>query len=640
MSNQISFLLLIFLYSFVAAASSIDTLKVSESLNFNQTLISPGKTYEAGFFIPPGSEPDKIYLGIWYYNLSDPKTVVWVGNRDKPARNSSVALMLKSDGSGQIVMTWNGVEVWASNKSASNVVSPFVQLLDTGNLVVREANSNDDYVWQSFDYPTDTLLPDQKLGWTRKTGLDRRLISWKGISDPASGNYSLNLTRTGDPDLFVNGGSETIYRTGPYVGQGLSGIPAMKPNTGMNFTLSDTPFEVYYMYSLIDLSIRSRLVMGQNGLLYRYTWVPEHPHWNPFWYHPEVPCDKYMACGPYGVCDDRKLFGCVCPHGFVPTDTTAVSLRDATSGCVRRTGLECGTDGFWVMGNMKLPMSETATVDSGKTLEECEHACKKDCNCTAYASARVVDGVRSGCVTWTGDLLDMRTFGEGGHDLYVRLAAADLSTNKHDKFKIFIGVSVVVATIILAIAAYFVRKAKHKPGDQSDWEIGGVFNGVQEIAIKRLSKESIQGFDEFKNEVNLIAKLQHRNLVRLLGYCVEKEEKMLIYEYLRNRSLDFILFDDKGAKVVDPSIRDSYELYEVLKCIQIGLLCVQAEPIERPTMSSVVLMLSSKTTTLPQPTLPGFYLGWNLVSETDSNPSQRDESIGINQLTVTMIDGR
>ncbi|KAL2324318.1 hypothetical protein Fmac_023376 [Flemingia macrophylla] len=119
---------------------------------------------------------------------------------------------------------------------------------------------------------------------------------------------------------------------------------------------------------------------------------------------------------------------------------------------------------------------------------------------------------------------------------------------------------------IRAATGNFSDSNKLGQGGFGDVYRGRLSDG-QMIAVKRLSRESSQADTEFKNEVLLVAKLQHRNLVRLLGFCLEGRERLLVYEFVPNRSLDYFIFDETMKPQLDWKMR-----YNIIRGIARGLL--------------------------------------------------------------------
>ncbi|MED6144381.1 hypothetical protein PIB30_015163 [Stylosanthes scabra] len=613
---------------------TLDTVTITpnQPLKDGDVLLSQDRaTFALGFFSPANSTTR--YVGIWYNRISQ-QTVVWVANRDAPLNNTSGVLSINNH--GNLVLHHHNATspdlnpLWSSNVSLSST-NTSAKLLDTGNLILIQTgrSSNGFVVWQSFDYPGNTLLPFMKLGLDRKTGLNRFLTSWKSQSDPGTGNFTYRIDLTGFAQLFLYKNKAPVWRVGSWTGQRWSGVPEMTPNFIFNVSFISDTKEVSIVYGVKDPNVLSRMVLDETGHVSRMTWQAHEQRWFEFWYAPKEQCDNYRQCGSNTNCDpyEEDKFMCECLPGFEPRFQREWYLRDGSGGCV--------------------PDTSKARVDPGMSMKDCRVKCLEDCSCAAYTTANETS--ETGCVTWHADMEDTRTYTQVGQNLFVRVDKIELAKYAKKRYGsvgkkgmlAILAVSVFLFLFLVVTLGYWFVNAK-KQGKRRDRKysfrltfedstnlqefdstqnsdlpffdlssiaaatdnfspdnklgqggFGSVYKGLlnngKEIAVKRLSKYSGQGIDEFKNEVVLISKLQHRNLVRILGCCVQGEEKMLIYEYLPNKSLDSFIFDQSKRSLLNWKKR-----FEIICGIARGMLYLHQDSrlriIHRDLKTSNVLL--------------------------------------------------
>ena len=416
--------LLLFFPKFSAAT---DTITQFEPLEDNTTLVSKGGTFELGFFTPASSSSNR-YLGIWYKSIPI-RTVVWVANRDNPIKDNSTELAITTEGNLVLLNPNNNIVIWSTNTTtkASVVVA---QLLDSGNLVLRDEKDTDpeNYLWQSFDYPSDTFLPGMKAGWDLKKGLNRVLTAWKNWDDPSSGDFRDIALHTNYPEEVMLKGTTKYWRSGPWDGTKFSGNPSVPSNAIVNYTVVSNNDEFYAMYSMTDKSVISRIIMNQT--LYvrqRLTWNTDSQMWRVSSELPGDLCDRYNTCGAFGICDLSEAPVCKCLDGFKPKSPRNWTQMNWNQGCVHNQTWSCrekNKDGFKKFSNVKAPDTERSWVNASMTLEECKHKCTENCSCMAYANSDI-RGEGSGCAIWFGDLLDIRLMSNAGQDLYIRLAMSE-----------------------------------------------------------------------------------------------------------------------------------------------------------------------------------------------------------------------
>ncbi|XP_020535352.1 G-type lectin S-receptor-like serine/threonine-protein kinase CES101 [Jatropha curcas] len=794
--------------------SVTDTLLQGQYLKNGDYLMSASGIFRLGFFETRG----KHYVGIWYNVTTeqeisyDPSSkVVWVANRNTPLFDNSGILTIGSDRNLEILCNrGDGDPIALTSVEASGYT--IATLLDSGNLILSELYSNGSIkslLWQSFDYPTHTLLPGMKLGFNLHTAHNWSLTSWIDNWSPAIGSFTFGMDRNETNQLKIWWAGDLYWTSGTWEDGRFSLSHELAYQDQYHFRYVSNENEKYFTYYANDATTSFPMLSINDFIL------------SSGFANPLISCrSSYDYMNTVGCVDQKH-----------PICWKHVSDFEYTRG--------------FVFGDVfKFNESDNLSIN------DCLEKCLRNCSCVAYAPTNEIDG--TGCEIWSKVTVETSVYRKYWQAIYVRkskkkklpwwlfilvggaLVMSLLWSLCHliwRKYKGYVLVPMDMGTTTIPSTwkpvpllqmwrKYKEKKANteqerllHELGidrkhnscrnDKSIHELqffnfqsvalasnnfastnklgeggfGPVYKGKllggPEVAIKRLSTSSRQGLEEFKNEVKVIAKLQHNNLVRLVGCCIEKEEQILIYEYMPNKSLDLLLFEPMNRKVldwrkrfsiiegiaqgllylhkysrlkiihrdlkasnilldkdmnpkisdfgmakvfdseeskektkrvvgtygyispeyaikgifstksdvfsfgvllleivssrrnnsfhcsdgplclivyawelwqqgrvlelVDPIISDKYQ-NEVLRCIIVGLLCVQENPMDRPTMLEVTSMIYNEANQLPSPNQPGFYNRRNLQAAEIAEQNQ--ECFSLNGVSISEMEAR
>uniref|UniRef100_A0A2N9ER54 Receptor-like serine/threonine-protein kinase n=1 Tax=Fagus sylvatica TaxID=28930 RepID=A0A2N9ER54_FAGSY len=558
-----------------------DTIFPGQSLSGNHTITSPGGIFQLGFFTPGNSL--NYYIGIWYKKLPI-QTVVWVANREQPVSNPSFSALKLFENGNLVLLNQSKTAIWSTSSASKVSNSSIAMLLDNGNFVVRDSSNSSILIWQSFDHLTDTWLPGAKLGYNKLTKEKYILTPWRSIENPAPALFSLEVEQNGTSHLLLWNESKVYWTSGNWTGEIFSLVPEIQLNYYVkDFTYVANKNESYFIYYAALPSAYTRFVLDVTGQLKQYVWGKDFTKWNLFWMRPSEQCQVYAFCGAFSICNQREVFTCDCLKGFEPRTLKDWELGDHSDGCVRKTPLQCsheGNDTFLVMPSMHYPINSEPVA--AENAEECEIACLSNCSCTAYA-------YDNGCLVWKGDLFSLQQLSSNeniGRDFHFRIAASELigTTAKVPRAEanrkttwVVIGV-VAGFFFVFGIVLVFIKRRKSAGEFEAvedslvlfkyqnlrratknfseklgEGGFGSVFRGIlpnsTAIAVKKL-KSLPQGEKQFRSEVRTIGTIQHINLVRLRGFCAEASERLLVYDYMPNGSLESLLFK-KTTNILD-----------------------------------------------------------------------------------------
>ncbi|KAK6254963.1 hypothetical protein SCA6_016268 [Theobroma cacao] len=566
-----------------SAQTTNNTINLGSSITAgsNSSWRSTSGDFAFGFYLLPRG---LFLVGIWFDKIPE-KTLVWSANRDDPARNGSTIDLTDN---GQLVLTHsNGTKFTIFNGTSTS--SALMQ--NDGNFVLRESSSR--VIWRSFDFPTDTILLGQNLVMGQKL-----YSNANGTVDYSTGRYMLEVQGL-DGNVVL---SAFKFADAGYWNTATNG----RKNVSLTFNQSAALISVVSDGSIIQpLSTTSQVpsptrdyyhqaTINDLGNFQQLVYHKENgTQWTMVWEAITEPCTVVSICGVFGFCTlpDNRTVSCECLRGYLPWDP-----NNPSKGCYPDVTMdfcapESSASDFKIeqIDDADFPSHRFADLERIKSMDvnECKNKVMEDCFCMAA----VLDG--TDCIKKRMPLLNGRRSNPSTNNKVAFIKAPNMNTSSPDKDKkdspstvsLLAGLILCLVLVVLfaAIVIYYhpltqpyIRK--QSPSNPKPVEInlkafsfqelreatngfknklgqgafGTVYSGVLtseneniEVAVKQLEKVVEQGEKEFLTEVRVIGLTHHKNLVRLVGFCNEKNHRLLVYELMKNGTLYSFLFGEE-----------------------------------------------------------------------------------------------
>ncbi|XP_030970922.1 G-type lectin S-receptor-like serine/threonine-protein kinase At1g11330 [Quercus lobata] len=229
-----------------------------------------------------------------------------------------------------------------------------------------------------FQHPCDAILPRMKISNNLRTNQKIQLTSWKSPSDPSIGRFSAGINPQNTPHGFIWKDGHPYWRMGPWNGQFFTGAQSWVLDYRSGFTLAyDKEETVYATSAYVNVLGLSKHFLDAQGNSMQIHWDDEKEDWEVVGFTPTNECDVYGTCGAFGNYYALSSPICSCLKGFEPK-------------IVEEWNRE------W----------------SHRTKDDCRKQCLENCSCVAYAYDTGI-----GCMSWSGNLIDLQKFSTGGIDL-------------------------------------------------------------------------------------------------------------------------------------------------------------------------------------------------------------------------------